>query len=81
MGAAADPRVRIIYFSSISREESMLTASQRPEQNETSLALVAKDHPLIPPSHLGAEASALLDRLLDVFIDNDRYVSTMVDML
>ena len=51
-----------------------LTTIQRPESNETSLALVSRDHPLVPPSHLGAEASALLDRLLDVFIDKDRCV-------
>ncbi|KAL8791036.1 MAG: hypothetical protein Q9213_000243 [Squamulea squamosa] len=40
---------------------------RRPEQNEVSLALVTRDHPLIPPSRLEPEALGLLDRLLNVF--------------
>ncbi|KAI9681165.1 MAG: hypothetical protein M1817_002447 [Caeruleum heppii] len=40
---------------------------RRPEQNEISLALVPRDHSLIPPPNLEAEASGLLDRLLNVF--------------
>ncbi|KAL8902615.1 MAG: hypothetical protein Q9207_004542 [Kuettlingeria erythrocarpa] len=40
---------------------------RRPEQNEVSVALVPRDHPLIPPSRLEPEALGLLDRLLDVF--------------
>ncbi|KAL8920172.1 MAG: hypothetical protein Q9208_006418 [Pyrenodesmia sp. 3 TL-2023] len=40
---------------------------RRPEQNEVSLALVPRDHPLIPPSRLEPEALGLLDRLLNVF--------------
>lgn len=65
-GVIADPRVLarriapgIIYVPS-------LTPSQRPERNEISLALVPRDHPLIPPPNLEAEASGLLDRLLDI---------------
>ncbi|MCJ1378400.1 hypothetical protein MMC17_001498 [Xylographa soralifera] len=42
---------------------------RRPEQNEISLALVPRDHPLIPPPNLEAEASGLLDRLLNVFYE------------
>jgi symplekin len=49
-----------------------LTIQQRPEQNETSLALVPRDHPVIPPSNLEAEASGLLDRLLGVLQENSR---------
>lgn len=45
---------------------------QRLEQNETSLALVPRDHPIIPPSNLEAEASGLLDRLLGVLQENSR---------
>ncbi|KAL8909973.1 MAG: hypothetical protein Q9171_004706 [Xanthocarpia ochracea] len=40
---------------------------RRPEQNEVSLALVPREHPLIPPSRLEPEALGLLDRLLNVF--------------
>lgn len=47
---------------------------QRPEQNEISLALVPRDHPLIPPPKLEPEASGLLDRLLNIFHEKDRYV-------
>lgn len=51
--------------------------------NEISLALVPRDHPIIPPSTLEAEASGLLDRLLDVLQDNSGYVhcDTHVDCL
>ncbi|OJJ88862.1 RNA-processing protein PTA1 [Aspergillus glaucus CBS 516.65] len=40
---------------------------RRPEQNETSLAIVPKNHPVLALPHLEAEASGLLDRLLSVF--------------
>lgn len=40
---------------------------RRPDQNEVSIALVPRDHPLIPPPRLEPEASGLLDRLLNVF--------------
>ncbi|KAG8530783.1 uncharacterized protein KY384_004140 [Bacidia gigantensis] len=43
---------------------------RRPEQNETSIAMVPRDHPLIPPPKLEPEASGLLDRILDVFQQN-----------
>lgn len=62
-GMISDPRVRTNpIFSGKSR---IIDACQRPEHNETSLALVPRDHPVIPPSNLEAEASGLLDRLLD----------------
>ncbi|KAE8351229.1 hypothetical protein BDV28DRAFT_23772 [Aspergillus coremiiformis] len=44
-----------------------LTDPRRPEQNETSLAIVPKNHSLLSLPHLEAEASGLLDRLLSVF--------------
>ncbi|TKX25580.1 putative pre-tRNA-processing protein [Elsinoe australis] len=50
----------------------MIADPRRPDQNEISLALVPRDHPVIPPSNLEAEASGLLDRLLDVLQDNSR---------
>ncbi|TKA31803.1 hypothetical protein B0A50_01882 [Salinomyces thailandicus] len=43
---------------------------RRPEQNEISLALVPREHPVMPPSNLEAEASGLLDRLLGVLQEN-----------
>jgi hypothetical protein len=52
----------------------MLMYKQRPEQNEISLALVPRDHPLIPPSDIEAETSGLLDRILDILSDKSRYI-------
>ena len=45
---------------------------KRPEHNEISLAIVPRDHPMIPPSKLEPEASGLLDRLLNVFQEDHR---------
>lgn len=39
---------------------------QRPEHNETSIALVPRSHPLLQLANLEAETSGLLDRLLGV---------------
>ena len=43
---------------------------RRGEQNETSLALVPREHKVLAPSNLEAEASGLLDRLLGVLQEN-----------
>ncbi|KAL1986909.1 hypothetical protein VTN96DRAFT_5326 [Rasamsonia emersonii] len=43
---------------------------RRPEQNETSLSLVPRNHAVLAIPHLEAEASGLLDRLLTVLQDN-----------
>ncbi|KAL9111334.1 MAG: hypothetical protein Q9227_004211 [Pyrenula ochraceoflavens] len=43
---------------------------RRPEQNETSIALVPRNHSVLHLPSLEAEASGLLDRLLDVFHDH-----------
>lgn len=48
----------------------MIADPRRPDLNETSLALVPRNHPIIPYSNLEAEASGLLDRLLSVIQDN-----------
>ncbi|OAX79314.1 hypothetical protein ACJ72_06367 [Emergomyces africanus] len=48
----------------------VISDPRRPEQNETSLSLVPRNHPLIPLPNLEAEASGLLDRLLNVFYEN-----------
>lgn len=48
----------------------LIADPRRPENNEISLALVPRDHPVIQPANLEAEASGLLDRLLGVLQDN-----------
>ncbi|MCJ1229181.1 hypothetical protein MMC12_005846 [Toensbergia leucococca] len=68
----AAPGIRICCIKFVQRVVQVQTPGviadpRRPEQNEVSLALVARDHPLIPPPFLEAEASGLLDRLLNVF--------------
>ncbi|KAF2674204.1 hypothetical protein BT63DRAFT_449199 [Microthyrium microscopicum] len=42
---------------------------RRTEQNEISLALVPRDHPLLQPTKIEAETSGLLDRVLDILND------------
>ncbi|OJD24700.1 hypothetical protein ACJ73_03930 [Blastomyces percursus] len=48
----------------------VISDPRRPERNETSLSIVPRNHPLIPLPNLEAEASGLLDRLLNVFYEN-----------
>ena len=67
--------VRICCIKFVARVVQVQTAGliadpRRPEQNEISLALVPRDHKLMSPSNLEAEASGLLDRLLGVLQDN-----------
>ncbi|KAI9838688.1 MAG: hypothetical protein M1819_005002 [Sarea resinae] len=45
----------------------LIADPRRADQNEISLALVPRNHPLIPPPNLEAEAFGLLDRMLNVF--------------
>ena len=71
-GVIADPRVRDISAAPC-KEPSVNAVLQRPDQNEVSIALVPRDHPLIPPPRLEPEASGLLDRLLNVFNEDIRY--------
>lgn len=70
-GLIADPRVRQTSQSPVNAVSNATV--QRPEQNEISLALVPRDHPVIPPPNLEAEASGLLDRLLSILQDNSRF--------
>ncbi|CAK4032037.1 mRNA cleavage and polyadenylation specificity factor complex subunit pta1 [Lecanosticta acicola] len=70
----ADPGVRICCVKFVAcvvqtQTPGLIADPRRPEQNEISLALVPRDHPVIPPSNLEAEASGLLDRLLGVLQD------------
>lgn len=71
-GVVADPRVREIS-TALSVEHSTDATLQRPDQNEVSIAIVPRDHSLIPPRRLEPEASGLLDRLLNVFNEDIRY--------
>ncbi|KAL8943535.1 MAG: hypothetical protein Q9216_000993 [Gyalolechia sp. 2 TL-2023] len=69
---AASSGVRICCIKFVQRVVQVQTPGviadpRRSEQNEVSLALVPRDHPLIPPSRLEPEALGLLDRLLNVF--------------
>lgn len=68
------PGVRICCIKFIARvvqvqTPGLISDPRRPEQNEISLALVPRDHQIIPPNQLEAEASGLLDRLLGVLQD------------
>ena len=69
-GIIADPRVPFPILSYFVTSDSF----QRPDQNETSIALVPRNHPLLVVPNLEAEASGLLDRLLYVFQDATVYV-------
>ncbi|KAL9005745.1 MAG: hypothetical protein Q9188_001502 [Gyalolechia gomerana] len=69
---AASGGIRICCIKFVQRVVQVQTPGviadpRRSEQNEVSLALVPRDHPLIPPSRLEPEALGLLDRLLNVF--------------
>ncbi|KAF2270468.1 hypothetical protein CC78DRAFT_133707 [Lojkania enalia] len=68
---AAPPGVRICCVKFVQQvilvqTPGMIADPRRPGQNDISLALVPRDHPLIPYANLEAEASGLLDRLLDI---------------
>jgi symplekin len=46
--------------------------SQRPDHSDISLALLPRDHALIPYASLEAEGHGLLDRLLDIIHGDHR---------
>ncbi|KAK5950903.1 hypothetical protein OHC33_007975 [Knufia fluminis] len=48
----------------------VISDPRRPEHNETSIALVPRNHPLLPLANLEAETSGILDRLLSVIQEN-----------
>lgn len=70
-GLISDPRVSLRRVSS--PKHLGTHTIQRPEQNETSLAIVPRAHPVLAIPNLEAEASGLLDRLLDVFQEDTWY--------
>ncbi|KAI1977768.1 hypothetical protein LOZ53_004874 [Ophidiomyces ophidiicola] len=64
--------------------QGVIADPRRPEKNEISLALVPRNHPLIPLPSLEAEASGLLDRLLNVFSEGSNdpiYVNATLNCL
>ncbi|KAF2099355.1 hypothetical protein NA57DRAFT_38555 [Rhizodiscina lignyota] len=72
---SAPPGVRVCCIKFVQRvvqtqTPGLIADPRRPDQNEISLALVPRDHPLIPPPNLEAEASGLLDRLLSILQEN-----------
>ena len=68
-GIIADPRVRKTS-PAFRIEPSAHLVLQRPDQNEVSIAMVPRDHLLIPTPRLEPEASGLLDRLLNIFSED-----------
>ncbi|KAF2452702.1 hypothetical protein BDY21DRAFT_424984 [Lineolata rhizophorae] len=69
------PGVRICCIKFVQRvvqtqTPGLIADPRRTENNDISLALVPRDHPLIPPPNLEAEASGLLDRLLSNLHDH-----------
>jgi symplekin len=68
-GTISDPRVCTLPLAGFLVWQE-LTCLQRPEQNETSLSIVPRNHAILALPNLEAEASGLLDRLLTVFLEN-----------
>jgi symplekin len=71
----AAPGVRICCIKFVAcvvqtQTPGLIADPRKSENNEISLALVPRGHPIIPPANLEAEASGLLDRLLGVLQDN-----------
>lgn len=71
----APPGVRICCIKFVAcvvqtQTPGLIADPRRPENNEISLALVPREHPVLTPKNLEAEASGLLDRLLGVLQDN-----------
>ncbi|KAF2739125.1 hypothetical protein EJ04DRAFT_508857 [Polyplosphaeria fusca] len=67
----APPGVRICCVKFVQQvvlvqTPGMIADPRRPEQNDISLALVPRDHRLLPYAQLEAQAHGLLDRLLDI---------------
>lgn len=66
-GTIADPRVCVNRC-----QGGVVLTFQRPDQNETSLAIVPRKHAVLSLPNLEAEASGLLDRLLSIFHEEPR---------
>lgn len=64
-----DPRVSSI---ALTRKTMASYTPKRPDHSDISLALVPRDHPVIPYASLEAEGHGLLDRLLDIIHGDHR---------
>jgi|SRR5690349_18796398 symplekin len=73
-----DPRVCHIVMLARARHAHH---PQRPDHSDISLALVPRDHPLIPYASLEAEGHGLLDRLLDIIHGDHRLENRLQSML
>ncbi|KAF2850807.1 hypothetical protein T440DRAFT_424417 [Plenodomus tracheiphilus IPT5] len=73
---AAPPGIRICCVKFLQQVVLVQTPGvmdpRRPDHNDISLALVPRDHPLIPYAALEAEGHGLLDRLLDIIHGDHR---------
>lgn len=67
-GQIADPRVG--FAGRLFRRGGTNHHIQKPEHNETSIALVPRTHALLSLANLEAETSGILDRLLSVIQEN-----------
>jgi symplekin len=78
-GVIADPRVCWPFHCMGGRDLLDADDQQRPERNETSITIVPRNDPIMSIPILEAEASGLLDRLLNVFQENSRLTINDVD--
>ncbi|KAF2481122.1 hypothetical protein BDY17DRAFT_300727 [Neohortaea acidophila] len=83
---SAPAGVRICCIKFVARVVQVQTPGliadpRKPDQNEVSLALVPREHAILVPSNLEAEASGLLDRLLTVLEDNPADALTVTSTL
>jgi hypothetical protein len=60
------------YVQLFTKHQPLAHNSQRPDGGDISLALVPRDHPVIPYASLEAEGHGLLDRLLDIIHGDHR---------
>ena len=73
-GPESEQRVQLVQDISGTLANDLPT--QRDGYVEMSLSLVPENHPLIPSRKLEAEASGLLDRLLEIFQESAMYVTS-----
>ncbi|PQE07055.1 hypothetical protein CJF30_00009474 [Rutstroemia sp. NJR-2017a BBW] len=81
----AKPGIRICCIKFAQRVVLVQTTGpdadpRRGDPLQVSLSMVPQNHTLLISRNLEAEASGLLDRLLEVFQGNSRYVSSSIDL-
>ncbi|KAF1992055.1 hypothetical protein K402DRAFT_388627 [Aulographum hederae CBS 113979] len=58
--------IKFLQVVVLAQTPGVISDPRVPSRNEVSLSLVPRDHPLIPPINLQAEATGFLDRLLGI---------------